>query len=491
MKTLKAPPGFDDPGSREMRYHGNYCGPSWSDGKQQLSVAAGDQPAIDDFDKTCEIHDKNYALNTNLYEADNSFYMSNYGMGTKRSLAALAVKANSVLREYVPNNLPSQVTGPRSFNMVKNAKQPTKLRGAKVAPTKRTVTKNSQQLSTVPASYGFSLRMQEPRVQRTGKNTVIVGSDYATSVATSISTGTYAPSGSILLNPSFFASAMLGNVARTYEKFRFTKAVIQYIPQVPTTTAGQIVMCSTRTVKEPFINGNSPTFLSRALSQGNAVASPLWKETTLTVNCGSEWSIVDGYIDTDLDDSIQEEVQIYTTCDSVLTTGIIVLHYTIEFKDPLYSYHSNNIPNPIGNGVFDAFSDNTPINAVGDALILSNSSTTTGTPSGTIFRMVFRQQRSTLPTGVPQWNALANTVTQASSSLATFTNQITSIAMNPGTVLYGLQATGGIALFATLESAKAGASGYITYASATTVGGVYQFIISIVQVGPSIAITTQ
>lgn len=471
-----------------MRYHGNYCGPNWSDGRHQLSVAVGTQPAIDDFDKTCEIHDKNYAINNNLYEADDAFYMSNYGLGFKRSTAALAVKANSILRDVWNRDDRLLMTGPRSFNMAKNPKQPSKLRGQK--PAQRTTT-NPSQLSTVPASYGFSLRMQQPRVQRSGKNTTIVGSDFATSVATSISTGTYAPSGSILLNPSFFTSAMLGNVSRTYEKFRFTKAVVQYIPQVPTTTTGQLVMCSTRTVKEPFINGNSSTFLSRALSQGNAVASPLWKETTLTVNCSSEWSIVDGYIDTDLDDSIQEEVQIYTTCDSVLTTGIIVLHYTIEFKDPLYTYHSNNIPNPIGNGVFDSFSDNTPVNAIGDAIIFSNSSTTTGNTSGTIYRMVFRQQRSTLPTGPVSWASLANTVTQASSSLATFTNQITPITMNPGTVVYGLQASGGIALFATLEGAKAGASGYITYAAATTVAGVYQFIISIVQVGPSISLTTQ
>lgn len=37
-------------------YHGNYCGPNYSAGKFQTSVANSDVPAVDAFDETCKRH---------------------------------------------------------------------------------------------------------------------------------------------------------------------------------------------------------------------------------------------------------------------------------------------------------------------------------------------------------------------------------------------------------------------------------------------------
>jgi len=469
-----------------MKYHGNYCGPYWSAGKQQSSVVDPGVLPIDDFDQTCAIHDAAYATQplNELDRHDDIFIRNNLFKGVKRTMAALAVSTNKLTRH-------EWITGPRLNIMVnKNNKKPSNLRGAS-APPKPSVRRTTQ-MSTVPATYGFSLKMETPRVIRNGKGTVIHGSDFATSVQSSIATNTYAPAASVLLNPAYFSSSMLGNVARTYEKFRFTRAVIQYIPQVPTTTTGQIVMCSTRSVKEPFINGAASSFLSRALSQSNAIATPIWKEASLSVNCGNEWSIVDGFIDTDLDDSIQEEVQVYSTSGTSQTTGILILHYTIEFKDPLYAYHSQSIPNPVGNGNFSSAIDNSAVNAIGDAIILSNAGfATAGTPYGTIFRLVFRPNSSLLPAPIASWGDVAATVTDARTSQTTYGFASTPIALSPGTVLYGLQSISGVGLYASLEQAKSGSSGYLVYANTTTALGSWSFIISLVQVAPSTAITTQ
>ncbi len=43
-----------------MKYHGEYCGPGWSDGKHQNSVA-GYATARDHLDQACKDHDKAYA----------------------------------------------------------------------------------------------------------------------------------------------------------------------------------------------------------------------------------------------------------------------------------------------------------------------------------------------------------------------------------------------------------------------------------------------
>lgn len=86
-----------------MQYHGNYCGPYWSGGKRQASVIDSNVPAIDDFDETCREHDGVYALPTvpsRRSAADWKFYNANIGRGVKRSLAAMAVGGQAVIRDF-------------------------------------------------------------------------------------------------------------------------------------------------------------------------------------------------------------------------------------------------------------------------------------------------------------------------------------------------------------------------------------------------------
>nr|WPR18511.1 MAG: capsid protein [Chemarfal virus 101] len=394
--------------------------------------------------------------------------------GVKRSIAALAVKTSSLL----PRNKISPI-----FNSNMTNQKQTNLRSQPV--------KGNLQQTSVPAAVGFTLRMTKPSVTRTGTKAVIQGADFAGSVTTFVSTN-YEPAASVLLNPAYFQNAMLGSLARAYEKFRFTKAVIQYIPAVPTSTQGQLVMCSTRTVKEPFLNGAATTFLSRALSQGNAVACPLWKETTLEVECSSDWCVVDALIDTDLDDAIQEEVQCYATCDSSLTAGILMLHYTIEFKDPLYTYHPTMIPVPEGNGNLWIAADDSAVNATTDAIILSTGSVAFTGGVGSIYRLVFRAAGSTYPTGPASWAAVAKVNTTIASTTTAIIGATTTITMATGTVLYGVVVSGGVALYVSYEAAcNGGVNGSLAYQTATTVVGTWKFIASLVRLSTANLITVQ
>ena len=56
-------------------------------------------PPIDEFDRTAMVHDRAYARGRNLKDADYAFYKANIGKGFKRSLAALAVGGQGVLRQ--------------------------------------------------------------------------------------------------------------------------------------------------------------------------------------------------------------------------------------------------------------------------------------------------------------------------------------------------------------------------------------------------------
>lgn len=478
-----------------MKYHGNYCGPNWSDGKQQPSVVGTVMP-IDEFDNTCRLHDDVYALSGDTEAADYAFYHANIGVGLKRSAAAMVVGAQGIVRTY-DKLIQSSIT-PLLYhlNMPKTKTNKTVKQSLRTAmPSKALAVANPGRqvtVSTVPAAYGFSLRMKQPVVNRTGNTATIIGADYAGSV-NATANGLYQPASSILLNPIYFNSSMLGSLARAYEKFRFRKASVQYVPSVPTSTQGQVIMTSTRTVKEPFIASSSPTFLSRALSQGNAVAMPVWKDEVITVDCSTEWMVVDALIDSDLDDSIQEEIQVYATCDSTVVTGILILHYEIEFKDPLYTYHPTAIPSPVGNGSVMTCSDVNAVNALNDAIRVTQSGIDTLTlGQGAIYRCVFNNAQSTLPTGIPSWDLWAVAGVSRATSVNTSTQTTVNISGASGSVFYALEWGNLLTLYASYEGAAAGLmADVLCFRSATTTRGIYKFLVHAVRIGTALRVSTQ
>jgi hypothetical protein len=333
--------------------------------------------------------------------------------------------------------------------------------------------------------------MQPPSITRRGNTATITGSDYAGTVQ-AVNSANYQPAASVFINPAYFQNAMLASQARSFEKFRVKRGAVSYIPAVPTSTQGQVVMLSTATVKEPFLASGTTTFLGRALSQHNAVATPIWKEATIEISGSQEWSVVDALIDGDLDDCIAEEVQIYTTCDSTVDAGILVFHYEIEFKDPLYVYHPTMIPVPNGNGAGITLNDNSGVNAVNDAIRLNNPSTALGGGSGSIYRMIFQQAKSTLPTGPGSWAAVANIEFSAASVSTASGILLEPITLVSGTTLYGVLDGSDLILYTSYDGAVGGTvNGALMYRAATTVAGTWAFLVQMVRLGDGARITTQ
>jgi len=461
-----------------MRYHGNYCGPNWSAGKVQPSVLS-DVPSIDEFDETCRVHDAAYATNSDLLSADLLFFKSNIFTDAKRSVAAAAVGVQAGVRAI-------DKLIPKIYQTKTKMTNNSKLRGNKPTPQNK-----SQSLTTVPSAYGYTLRMQAPKVTRRGDTASIIGSDFAGSVQ-SVNNSNYEPAASVFINPAYFQNATLGSLARTYEKFRIKRVRIDYVPSVPTTTQGQVVMCSTATVKEPFIGAASSTFLGRALSQGNAVVTPIWKEASIEVQGGPEWFIVDALIDGDLDDAISHEVQVYATCDSTTTCGILIMHYEMEFKDPLYVYHPTMIPVPASNSIGYTLTDDSAVNAANDVISLSNATGSFAGGNGSIYRLVFQQARSVLPTGPANWTLVATVISTTAATTTTTSVQGTVIDMISGTTLYAVLRGSAIVLYGSLDGATAGnINDCLVYRTATTAIGTWAFLVQMVRLAPSLRVTTQ
>lgn len=466
-----------------MKYHGNYCGPDWSAGVPQPSVLS-DVLSVDEFDETCRLHDAAYATNSDLLTADLVFFNDNIGMGLKRSVAAAAVGAQAAIRaidKFIP-----KIYNPKT-KMTKSGN----LRGSNVKAQNSSKNVKQSTMSTVPAAYGYTLRMQKPTVTRRGNTATIVGSDYAGTVQVANSSS-YQPCASVFINPAYFQNAMLGSQARTFEKFRVKRGVVSYIPAVPTSTQGQIVMLSTSTVKEPFLASGTSGFLGRALSQHNAVATPIWKEASIELSCNTEWSIVDALIDADLDDAIAEEIQVYGTCDATVDAGILVFHYEIEFKDPLYVYHPTLIPVPNSNGQAMTATDNGAVNSANDAIRLNAMNPALLGGTGSVYRLVFQQAKSIFPVGPASWASVAKVETTSAATISTTTGASTSITLISGTTLYGLFSNSELILYASYEAAANGSTnGLLNYATLTSAVGTWSFLCQLVRIGDAQRITTQ
>lgn len=430
--------------------------------------------AYDDFDATCKRHDIQLALaqsQADVLRADEEFFEANYGAGVGRTLSALAV--------YY-------------LNPIMSKKSPA-LRGATSNKAKMVAkTKAASTQHNVPAAIGFTVRGKAPSIVKTSTGATIKGADYAGTVNV-FNASTYEPAASVPMNPSYFNSAMLGNLSRVYEKYRFKRAVLEYIPSVPTSTQGQLVLLSDRSIKNPFLDGSSTSFLGRALSQANAVATPLWQRTTFECDVSQAWNLVDPLIDADLDDTIAGEVQVYGFADTTMVAGILMLHYEVEFKDPLYTFHPTLTPIPVGIGTLATFNDDSAVNNSADAIILTNSSITLGAfANGSVFRMVFQRAGSTAPAGPSGWSTVAGVQTTTATTTTTVAGISTGITMVTGTTLYGVLNGSTVTLYSSYDHAVTGsANGLLRYVNATTAVGEWSFIMAGVRLGASLMVTNQ
>lgn len=99
VKKRKTGDNMEVDGLVSIPYHGNYCGPGWSAGKAQPSVAGAAGTAIDEFDESCRLHDLVYAKHGPITKADIKFAIDNLSsMEPKRMVAGAVVGMQGLVR---------------------------------------------------------------------------------------------------------------------------------------------------------------------------------------------------------------------------------------------------------------------------------------------------------------------------------------------------------------------------------------------------------
>jgi len=245
-------------------------------------------------------------------------------------------------------------------------------------------------------------------------------------------------------------------------------------------------MCSQRSLSEPGLQPEAGTFLSRAMSQGNATFGPLWTPTYIDIDCDSTFKNVDPATTPDPDDCVHEELQVYTQVSTTQQVGYLIAEYDVSFEEPVYQPHSSVLPISTGPGVRVTLADQN-LYAVGDDIVLTDPSNVLGFNftlfTGQIYRMVFDLQGSTAPTGAT-FVSWINASVAFKSAVATSTAITTPFPLIGGTVLYGVVASNSLELYTSLEAAIGGnGSGQLFAKTATTVSGSYNFDVALVRYG--------
>jgi hypothetical protein len=344
-----------------------------------------------------------------------------------------------------------------------------------------------------PVSIGTIIRQQQPKLVRHKDGATLHGTDFLDPVECQGVTD-FCVGKSALMSPAYFVGTFLGNLARSFEKYRWNKLRVHYVPKVSTATSGQIVMTSSHSVSEPVLNPNSGTFLQRAMAQGNATMGPLWMENYIDIDCDGEWKLVDPATTSDPDDAIAEELQIFTQCEQAQQVGYLYAEYEVEFCNTIFQPHSSYIPIYTGPGVRAVLTDTAAINAVGDDWNVSdptNALAIANINNGTIYRAVLDIAGSAAGTGT----TLANMSNVGlSTRLTTIT---TSMAVSPlplvgGMTFYIVLIGTGFAVYTSVEAAINGSgSGQVFYRTASTGVGSYAFDCALIRYGGAILPTTQ
>ncbi len=465
----------------------SWCGPYWSDGRFQES-RRGYAPAASEFDETCRQHDFAYADGGDLRSADLLFARENIGRGFVRTAAGLAVGLQGVLRS-VDKRIPTKTEFQEE--MVNDSTNK-RLRGA-VQGAPQPSTGLTTKHGNAPVAMGTIIRQQPPKLVRRRDGATLVGTDFLDPVE-GLGVSDFGIGKSALLSPAYFVGTFLGNLARSFEKYRWKRLRVHYVPKVSTATAGQIILSSSRSVSEPVLNPTSGTFLQRAMSQGNASMGPLWMENWIDIDPSDDWKLIDPASTADPDDAIAEELQVFTQTSVAGQVGYLYVSYEIEFMSTMFTPHSTSIPIYTGPGLRCTLTDATGTNAVNDDVVFvdpTNALNLASVANGTIFRAVLDAAGSAAGTGSTLAN-YANTITAYRTSTTSQTSSTTGIPFVGGLTLYLVVVGTSLYPYTSIEGATNGnGTGELFIRTATTAAGTFVFDVALIRHGVAVLPTTQ
>jgi hypothetical protein len=409
-----------------IKYHGNYCGPGWSGGKYQPSVAAGVAPvkgkphlrgaAANDFDKSCAVHDRAYANHRDsprkLTQADDVFYNTNIGKGVVRTTAALAVMSNRLGRKgntrvrgasNIPQLKPSPKdtkpqSGPHDL-FLQQTRQKNISTHSKIPNTKTKMPRKYRANNTVSrAAVATSKTVRIPKPKFNGGNTTTVTHrEYVGQVNSSTSSAI----ASFQVNPGLGSLfGWLTEVANGYEEYRFKKLTFNYVSAAATSERGRVALAFQY---DP--TADSPVTKAALFSIVPNVEEAPWEDIELRVPTSSEWKYVrSGSLNSgsfNTYDTGKLHVLTAMNADSTTQLGEVFVDYIVELKNPQFHQISAGEYRAVGQSAASPMGTSTFLKISGQPVITWRSITSlyinTNKPLMLNFRFVGTVMAQTSP----------------------------------------------------------------------------------------------
>jgi hypothetical protein len=399
-----------------MRYHGNYCGPGWSDGKYQDSVVGLLEP-IDEFDETCKVHDAAYASNDDLRTADLKFAKDNImSLNPKRVAAGLMVGAQGIFRandsRTSPNpNIMSSFRGaamPSKINSIKAGRPAkSKKKSPRLEQTSEVLTFRKQRsgVTRVTAPAGISTQFRPITTVKTMvgdgvciKTTILSGRASAATQGT-VPQIVY----SYPLTPLSTNNAEIQQMCQLYEQFRINSITLHFHPYQGTSSGGEVMLIVHEDAVNILPNSDASTFYSRALSGTNAVLTPLWCPVSLTPSIDTTWKLVDSYNASTIKEFTSGFVYMLTDGTTSIP-GYLAMDIDLQFANMKYNPRNIVSGSYQGPSVVLTGTLTSAVSAAGTNFLMTFGGA--AFTSGDIYHTTFNVNGSTPPTGTTFGNLL-------------------------------------------------------------------------------------
>lgn len=315
-----------------FRYHGNWCGPGWSDGRYTQSTY-GDAEAVDEFDETCREHDFALVGGARDRAADAKFIRSNFGKGPKRTVAALAVAVRDQYQAMYDTplkqnnkNIDFSSNSSSNFSRLDMTGKPN-LRGAKQKQQK--AAKGNDVQRAVPVSIATKRTSAKPVLSTTTTGVLVSHRSFLRPIDnSSLFSVTSVP-----CNPGLTGSfPWLSRVARRYEHYRFKKLRYEFRSVAPSSSSGVIMLSYDYDAADV-----APTSKAIQAQTVPSTETNVWMNNTLVVRPDGAWrSIRAGALASNLDVKTYDMGNLWVS--SLYGTNVIggelYVEYTVELRNP-------------------------------------------------------------------------------------------------------------------------------------------------------------
>lgn len=322
-----------------FRYHGQFCGPGWSDG-QYKADAAGYSTPISYFDACCKDHDRELDEGTKTrYQADVNF--AKCALSAGRIDEAVAVYYYGLLAPET------------KMTKNKSKKQQQKSKALVVAPKPPRLRGNAND-SMLAAPVSIATRRTGMAASVTNLSDGIVRIKHRAFIKPITSFSTFTAE-KLSCNPGLSGSfPWLSKLARKYDMYRFVNLKYSYRSVTATSTPGVVMLSFDYDAAD-----DAPTTKSKQAQTIPNAESNSWTNVDLVVRTDSAWRFTrPGILPANLDVKTYDLGSLFYS--SVYGTGVVTgelyVEYTVELKRPSdgvldsgsQRFNTTNFAQPLG-----------------------------------------------------------------------------------------------------------------------------------------------